>query len=212
MKRLLFVLALIFLIASPAAADSLGIPNTNPNFALENQWGLDNVTVKNISQTEWNNVSVGNLVYPPIYEKNSVVIPFEIWLVFLILGFVFLGTAVSIPVPPIRAITAVVALGFFGYDYILSSLIGWTDLAWNSQALQIIGTNYTTFTIAQPVITIYAPPYLWVFLLFLTISSALVALWGVGGLFRETADERKKQKTARTNANLERLFGGGEEP
>ena len=207
MKRIFLIVALIFLIASPVVADSVGIPDTDPNAAFPNQYGLDNVTVKNISQTEWNNVSVGNLVYPPIYEKNSDVIPFEIWLVFLVLGFVFLGTAVALPVPQVRSITAAVALGFFSYDYILSSLIGWTDLAWNSQALQIVGTNYTTFTIAQPVITIYAPPYLWAFVLLLVLTSALVTFWGIGGIIREAAEAEKKRRTERSNAALDRMLG-----
>jgi hypothetical protein len=204
-KQIVLIAALILFIVSPALADT--IPNTDPNLTMPNQWGFDNVVVNNISQTELNNITVGNLVYPPIYEKNAVVIPFEIWLVFLILGFVFLGSSVAIPVPQQRAISAAVALGFFGYDYVLSPLIGWTDLAWNSQALQLIGSNYTVFTIAQPVITIYSPPYLWAFLLLLALVSALMVFWGIGGIIREAAEAEKQRRKDRSNARLDRLMG-----
>jgi hypothetical protein len=144
-----------------------------------NQYGFDDIVFSNITQSDWQNTSVGNVVYPPIYEHQSDIIPWEIWVGLIILGSVFLLAAILLPLADPKAVLAAMAAGCFGFDFVLSSLIGWIDLAWNAQALQLSGLNYTTFIIAQPVITIYAPPHLWAILLFLLITSGLVMFWGV---------------------------------
>lgn len=163
------------------------VPDTG-DLPFPNQNEFDDVVFSNISQSDWQNTSVGNVVYPPIYEHQATIIPWEIWVGLIVAGSMMLLAAIVLPIADPKAVLAAMAFGCFGFDFVLSSLIGWIDLAWNAQALQIFGLNYTTFIIAQPVITIYAPPHMWGILLFLMLTSALVVLWGVLLGFKEATE------------------------
>ena len=165
--KILFALVIL---AAPAAAIEklpLGSPDTNPavHAALPNEHGLDNATVSNLSQFGLdNNLSVGNIVYPPLFTQNAAVVPKEIWIVLLALGAVGILGAFTIPRADAQVISALLGLGLSGYSLVLSAMIGYGatlanaqgwDVTWNGNLYHVIAT------VIQPVYTVYNPPALW---------------------------------------------------
>lgn len=177
--KYLFITVLAFMLVAPVAATYLpiGEPVTSPwvKAAIPNQHGMDNVTVQNISGAD-DHLYVGNIVYPPIYESNSEVVPWELWVLFLVIAVLGVFCAFAYPVPEGQVIAAVLGIAFSGYSFVTSAMIGFLDTMANPGVQEIFSqTNYSAVmvNIIQPVYTVYNPPWLWPILLVLVFAAIL---------------------------------------
>ena len=191
-RGLLILLLLVTLILPAAATDPVHLDaglfcTTYRTFP--NQMGFDNATIYNLTQFTTNaswNLSAGSLMYPPVYETNTIVVPWEIWILILAIGIVSLLFSFEMPTSDGKLPLAVLSMAFISFSYILSPFIGQTDLAVNPQLIQPWSAGpYMLVTVAQPTITIYSPPYLWVFMLIMLALSIAGIASGVWSLFAE---------------------------
>ena len=202
MKLSVLILAIlvltIFLLSSPAAAlDQTHLPQGHiytSYLDFPNQMGLDNVSIGNLTEAQqvnlWN-LSVGNVQYPPIYEVNFHIIPFEIWIGFLIIAIAFLTVSVTITARPDgQVILACIAALLSGYDWVTCSFIGFYDLASNPAVVtpNAQGINTTLMlNVLQPSYMVYAAPFMWVVGFGIFIISILAILMAGFNLIIESA-------------------------
>jgi len=165
--------------------------NTSPwvYAALPNQHGMDDLPVFNLSFVGAD-LAIGNIEFPPIYEANSDVIPWEIWILFLVIGVLGAFGAFVYSKPEGQVIAGIFGLTFSGYAFILSSMIGVQDIATNPQMWEVtVGqTLYWVMPlVVQPVYTVYNPPWLWTFMLALVFAGIAGFANGVYNLVMKSA-------------------------
>ena len=204
--RLGIILILLLLFVAPAAAQShllLGVPNTSPVVyaALPNQHGMDDMTsLWNLSFTSAN-VSIGNVLYPPIFESNSTVIPWEIWIIFVIIGVIGVFGAFVYPLPEGQMISAIVGAAFSGYSYVLSAMIGFIHITNNPQGMALSTGGSEVWgimmvNVVQPVYTVYSPPYLWVIMLILVFASIFGIINAMYNITMKGIGDARKNRNA----------------
>ena len=205
---IILITILALTIVSPAAAVdylTLGVPNTGAH-GLPNQHGMNNMTSLYNASFTGANVSIGNIIYPPIYEKNDTVIPWEIWLVFLSIGVVGVFGSFVYPTPEGQLIASILGIAFSSYAFILSAMIGWAHNVYNPQGMALTMTGSDTWgilmvNVIQPVYTVYSPPGLWAIMLALVFAAIFGMINATYNFImqgiqkaRDTREERSKRR------------------
>lgn len=174
----LYIVILVCAMTNPVAAAThlpLGVPNTSPwvYAALPNQHGMDDLLLHNLSEGAVP-LYIGNIVYPPIYESNADVIPWEIWAIFFVTGVLGAFAAFAFPKPEGQVVASIVGMAFSSYAFVLSSMIGVVNIASNPGAMTVYVDQAITgvmINVVQPVYTVYNPPWLWVLILIMVFIS-----------------------------------------
>ena len=203
MKSSILILTILMLtIILPVSAAThlpLGVPNTSPwvYAALPNQQGMDDLPVFNLTYLGKVNLAIGNIEYPPIYESNADVIPWQIWFIFVVIGVLGAVAAFAYPVPEGQVVASLFGMMFSGYAFILSSMIGFQNIASNPQTWTIeMGqvTSHVMPTVIQPVYTVYNPPWLWVIMLVPVFCSIAGLANGVYNLVMKNREQERLRR------------------
>jgi len=175
---ILLIAAVLVLTVSPATAATrlpMGVINTSPwvYAALPNQMGMDDMPLHNLTESGIP-FYIGSAIYPPLYESNPDIIPWEIWIFFAAVAFLGVFGSFAYPKPEGQMVASILGLMAAAYDFILSSMIGFTSVTSNPGAMTLnidqaaVGVMVN---IVQPVYTVYNPPWLWVLLLLLVFAA-----------------------------------------
>lgn len=205
----LIVLALLCaLIISPSAAAELlplGAPNTTGGAVtgLPNQFGFTNVSIGNLSIYSMN-FTFGSVQYPPLYTANPDVVPWELWIVFLLLGAggAFASFKIKREEPAAQIVSATIGMIFSAFAFIWAGLIGFSTVASNTQGFLLSAQpSYVTsgavdyalmLNTIQPVYTVYSPPYLWAALLAIFFVAFGGFINGIYNQMMKTTEELKR--------------------
>lgn len=194
---IIFLTALALMMVSPVVAVTKlpgGVPNTSPAArTFPNQHGIDNLTLHNLTETNAT-LYIGNIEYPPIFETNPEIIPWQIWLAFMILGTLMTFAAWAYPAPEGQIISSVLGMLFTGYSYVLAAFIGFGEILANPQYQLITNQEQVVglfVNIIQPAYTIYNPPWLWIVPFAMFFFSLFGLFSGVFNLVKKNAGKER---------------------